>query len=72
MAGTKTNAASKPITAAELLEQGFSPVEIRDLKTLRDNWNPASEQAASTLEWRRMQFAKWLYDNGRYDEQSAA
>ena len=71
MAGTRTNAASTPVTAAELLEQGFSPVEIRDLKALRDSWNPALEQATSALEWRRMQFAKWLYDHGRYDEQSA-
>ena len=71
MAGTKTNATSQPVTAAELLEQGFSPVEIRDLRTLRDNWNPASEQASSTLEWRRLQFAKWLYDNGCYNEEAA-
>lgn len=72
MAGTKVSAQPTPVTAAELLEQGFSPVEIRELTSLREDWNPASEQVETLLEWRRMQFAKWLYDHGHYSEQDAA
>ena len=72
MAGTTLNAAAAPITAAELLEQGFTPVEIRNLTTLRETWNPAAEQVETMLDWRRMQFAKWLYENGHYTEEVAA
>ena len=69
---TSTTSASTSITAAEMLEQGFSAVEIRKLKRLRDNWNPAAEQVETMLDWRRMQFGKWLYEHGHYTEDIAA
>jgi hypothetical protein len=72
MAGTTLNTATPQITAAELMEQGFSPVEIRKLTSLRGEWNPAAEQVESTLDWRRIQFAKWLYEHGYYSEETAA
>jgi hypothetical protein len=67
-----TTPASTPITAAELLEQGFSAVEIRRLTRVRDSWNPAAEQVETMLDWRRIQFGKWLYENGHYSEEIAA
>lgn len=72
MAGTTVNSTPTPVTSAELLEQGFSPNEISKLKTLRDNWNPAAEHVESMLDWRRIQFAKWLYERGHYSEDVAA
>ncbi len=72
MARTTANPTTRPVTAAELLEQGFSPSEIASLARLRENWNPAAEQVESILDWRRIQFAKWLYDNGHYSEDVAA
>jgi hypothetical protein len=65
MAGTTIQTTS-PVSAAELLEQGFSPLEIRKLSELRETWNPAAEQVDSLLEWRRIQFVKWLYEHGHY------
>lgn len=72
MAGTTANSTPTPVTAAELLEQGFTPSEISKLVDLRDSWNPAAEQVESTLDWRRIQFAKWLYEHGHYSEDVAA
>lgn len=72
MARTTVPATPAPVTAAELLEQGFTPVEIRSLTALRDSWNPAAEQVESLFAWRRIQFAKWLYENGHYSEEAAA
>jgi hypothetical protein len=72
MARTTLDPTAQPITAAELLEQGFTPVEIRNLTTLREEWNPAAEQTESMLDWRRIQFAKWLYEHGHYSEEVAA
>jgi len=69
---TSAPSTSTPITAAELLEQGFSAVEIRNLNRLRDNWNPAAEQVETLLDWRRIQFGKWLYEHGHYSEDIAA
>ncbi|MEZ4572966.1 MAG: hypothetical protein R2849_22130 [Thermomicrobiales bacterium] len=69
MAGTTLHTDSTPVTAAELLEQGFTVEIISDLKILRDAWNPAAEQVESMLEWRRMQFARWLYENGHFTEE---
>ena len=72
MTGTTIHSAPAPLTAAEMLEQGFSPVQIRDLTELRDGWNPAAEQVETVQDWRRIQFAKWLYDNGHYSEEVEA
>ncbi len=69
MAGTTIQTTpTQPLTAAELHEQGFSPREISLLTELREGWNPIAEQAQSLLEWRRIQFTKWLYERGHYSE----
>lgn len=69
MAGTTVHATPAPVSAAELLEQGFTPVEIRKLTDLRDGWNPAAEQVETLMDWRRIQFTKWLYEHGHYSEE---
>lgn len=64
-----TAESTRLLSAADLLEQGFSPKEISRLTELRESWNPVAEQARSLLEWRRLQFTKWLYEHGHYAEQ---
>ncbi len=68
MSGASLQTTPAPVTAAELLELGFTPKQISQLSDMRESWNPIAEQARSLLEWRRMQFTKWLYERGYYNE----
>jgi hypothetical protein len=64
MAGTMTNA--KTASVRSLREAGCTSEEIRDLEALRENWNPLSEFVDTQKDWRRLQFFKWMIENGHY------
>ncbi len=58
-------------TDQELIRQmeneGFEPKQIALLKKLRESF-PHSEFASSLMEWRRIQFLRFLYEAGILNE----
>jgi hypothetical protein len=54
---------SPEITVDDLLEVGFTPDEIEQLRELKREY-PFVEYVDSGRQWQRLQFLKWRYENG--------
>jgi hypothetical protein len=63
---TQTNVKYQQLNVSDLQQMGFNEEEIRGLLRLRAWYHPTIEQMDTHAEWRRIQFLRWLYQNGVY------
>jgi hypothetical protein len=54
---------SSEITVDDLLDVGFTPDEVEQLRELKREY-PFVEYVDSGRQWQRLQFLKWRYENG--------
>lgn len=54
---------TRELTVTDLVELGFSEIEIQKLAALRAAY-PFVEYVESSTQWSRLQFLKWRIENG--------
>lgn len=53
-------------TSRDLLAQGFSRDEVKQLKALKSKHDPYREYCESNREFEQLAFLKWRYEHGEF------
>ena len=64
---TAATVTTRTISADNLIELGFSDLQVSMLKKLKANYSAFSEQFESEREYQQVQFLKWRYERGEIE-----